>query len=314
MPHRAGESVDLVGVTETPTTSAVAYDFRRPMTLAREHARQLEMAFGVFARHWANQMVARLRASVEITFDHVEMCTYEEYVNAMPTQTMLLLCNVEPGRRTAVLQFSLETMLVWIDLVLGGEGKDHAVETRELTDIEVQLTKELMRRTFQDLNYSFQSIVDLQAEFRGAQYAPQFMQLAEASAPVIVSHMHLKAGERELEPATLMLPGEAIVSAMKEADSSDHRSEEQVELERIQRGQLMTAMSKVPVEAGVRFRMSTVNARAVADLAVGDVLPLHHPSTRPLDVVVGNRVLAQAAPGTQGSRLAGMVVNVKENR
>ena len=42
------------------TRSPVAYDFRRPMTLPREHARMLEMAFGTFSRHWANQLVARL--------------------------------------------------------------------------------------------------------------------------------------------------------------------------------------------------------------------------------------------------------------
>lgn len=311
MPQVRQRVVDKEGVTETPT--AVAYDFRRPMTLAREHARQLEMAFGVFARHWANQMVARLRSSVEISFDHVQMCTYEEYVNQIPHQTMLLLISVEPGRRTAVLQMPLETMLIWIDLVLGGSGKDDAIETRELTDIEVQLAKELMRRTFQDLNYSFQSIVDLEAEFRGAQYAPQFMQLTEASAPVIISHMRLKSGDRETEKATLMLPGEALVTAMKEADSSDHRSEEELRIEREQRQQLTKALANVPVDLGVRFRSTTVHTRDVADLAVGDVLPLYHASTRPLDVVVGNRILAHAAPGTQGSRLAGMVVNVKEN-
>ncbi len=32
-----------------------------------------------------------------------------------------------------------------------------------------------------------------------------------------------------------------------------------------------------------------------------------------MDVVVGDRVLAQAVAGTNGSRLAGLVVNVKEN-
>lgn len=301
------------GVTDTPT-QAVAYDFRRPMTLAREHARQLEMAFGVFARHWANQMVARLRASVEITFDRVQLMSYEDYVNALPHQTMMVLCSVEPGRRTAVLQYSLETMLVWIDQMLGGTGAPDVVETRELTDIEVTLTRELLRRTLQDLDYSFKSIHDLQAEFKSVQYAPQFLQLMEASAPVIVAQMHLRSGDRATEPATLMLPGEAIVTAMKDAESGDDRTEEERTIAREHRRRLTLAVSQVPVEIGVRFRPGTVHAREMTTLAVGDVLPLFHPSSRPLDVVVGHRTLAQAAPGTQGSRLAGMVVNVKENR
>lgn len=301
------------GVTDTHA-EAVAYDFRRPMQLAREHARQLEMAFGVFARHWANQMVARLRASVEITFERVQLMSYEDYVNALPHRTMMVLCSIEPGRRTAVLQYPLETMLVWIDQMLGGTGAPGAVEARELTDIEVSLTKELLRRTLQDLNYSFKSIHDLQAEFRSVQYAPQFLQLMETSAPAIVAQMVLRSGGRSTERATLMLPGEALVTAMKEAESGDDRTAEELAIAREHRRRLSAAVSDVPVEVGVRFRPGTVHAREVTALAVGDVLPLYHPSSRPLDVVVGHRTLAQAAPGSQGSRLAGMVVNVKENR
>lgn len=33
-----------------------AYDFRRPMTLAREHGRVFEMAFETFARQWGTQL------------------------------------------------------------------------------------------------------------------------------------------------------------------------------------------------------------------------------------------------------------------
>jgi flagellar motor switch protein FliM len=50
----------------------------------------------------------------------------------------------------------------------------------------------------------------------------------------------------------------------------------------------------------------------VVGLAVGDVLPLQHPATRPLDVVVDGVVLARAAVGSQGSRLACRVVDVEE--
>lgn len=301
-------------MTDTPSATAVAYDFRRPMTLARDHARMLEMAFGAFARHWGNQMVARLRGNVTVTFERVEMCTYEEYVATLPTHTTLVLCNVEPGRRTAALQFPLDITLVWLDQLLGGTGKPGAIETRELTDIEISLCKELLRRTLQDLNYAFTSIAPLDTEFRAVQYAPQFMQIAEASAPVIVARMKLKVDDLPVEPATLMLPGDAILTAIKEAEGTDMRGEEEIALEQELRDQLTAAVQEVPVEVGVRFRPTVVRTREVTDLAPGDLLPLYHPSSRPLDVVVGNRVLAQAAPGTQGSRLAGMVVNVKENR
>src|SRR5215218_808553 len=59
------------------------YDFRRPMTLAREHGRVLEMAFETYARQWGNQLSARLRALSAVTLESVAMHSYDEYVRAL---------------------------------------------------------------------------------------------------------------------------------------------------------------------------------------------------------------------------------------
>ena len=53
------------------------YDFRRPMTMAREHARVLEMAFETFARQWGNQLTARLRAMAQVTLDGLSLIVVE---------------------------------------------------------------------------------------------------------------------------------------------------------------------------------------------------------------------------------------------
>ena len=298
----------MPGAIRTP----VSYDFRRPMTLPREHARMLDMAFGTFSRHWANQLVARLRVSVTSVVTEVKMCSYDEYVTSLPTTTTMVLCSVEPGRRTALVQFPLDAALVWIDHMLGGPGTPGAVPERELTEIEQALIMELLRRTLADLNYSFAAILPLQAEFRQIQYTPQFVQAAEASTPVIVARFGLHVDEQDV-PVSVMLPAEGLTAAMRDGEHVDLRSAEEIAEEKAQRLQLEVAVQQVPVDVAVRFRPVTVHPRDVVALRPGDVLPLHHPASRPLDVVVGDRVLAQAAPGTQGSRLAGMVVHVKEN-
>ncbi|MPV89727.1 flagellar motor switch protein FliM [Georgenia ruanii] len=290
----------------------MAYDFRRPMTLPREHARMLEMAFGTFSRHWANQLVARLRVSVSSAVTEVKMCSYDEYVASLPTTTTVVLCSVEPGRRIALVQFPLDAALVWIDHMLGGPGTPGAVPERELTEIEQALIMELLRRTLADLNYSFAAIVRLEAEFKQIQYTPQFVQAAEASTPVIVARFELHVDEQDV-PVSVMLPAEGLMTALRDGEHVDLRTAEEIAEEKVQSRLLEVAVQQVPVDVAVRFRPVTVHPREVVALRPGDVLPLHHPASRPLDVVVGDRVLAQAAPGTQGSRLAGMVVHVKEN-
>lgn len=282
------------------------------MTLPREHTRLLEMAFESFSRHWANQLVARLRVNVTGVVEKVRMCSYEDYVTSLPSTTTMVMLTTEPGRRAGAIEFPLDAALIWVDHMLGGPGTPGAVPERELTELEEELVRELLRRTLSDLNYVFASILPLGAEMKSIQYNPQFVQAAEASTPVIAAEITLNVDGRDVA-TTVMLPAEGIVSALRAGGDADERTESEIDEDLRLHAELAESVEHVPVEVNLRFRPMTVHPREIVTLTVGDLLPLHHPSSRPLDVVVGNKTLAQAAPVAQGSRLAGMVVHVKEH-
>jgi flagellar motor switch protein FliM len=46
----------------------------------------------------------------------------------------------------------------------------------------------------------------------------------------------------------------------------------------------------------------------IVDLRPGDVVPLGHPTSMPLEITVNETVFAHAVPGNQGARLACLVV------
>lgn len=290
----------------------VVYDFRRPMTLSREHGRLLEMAFGTFSRQWANQLVTRLRVPVQVTVERVVMCTYDEYITSLPARTTMVLCSVEPGRRPGVVEFPIEAALTWIDHMLGGSGVPGAVPERDLTEIEQQLVRDLMGRVLADLSYSFTGIIGLDAEFRHLQYTPQFLQLVPAATAVIAAWFTITVNDHRVT-ASVMLPAEGLVAAMRQGEDVETRTVEEIVEERRQRELLDLAVQEAPVDVAIQFRSVPVHPRDVVGLAVGDLFQLNHPSSQPLDVVVGDRILAQATAGSSGSRLAALVVNVKEN-
>ncbi len=76
------------------------------MTLAREHARVLEVALETFARQWGTLLTSRTREVTQIALDRVELRTYDEYIRPLPPTSLMILCSVEPARSTAVLQMS----------------------------------------------------------------------------------------------------------------------------------------------------------------------------------------------------------------
>ncbi|HEY0240049.1 MAG TPA: FliM/FliN family flagellar motor switch protein [Friedmanniella sp.] len=288
------------------------YDFRRPMTMAREHARVLEMALETFARQWGNQLTARLRALAQVTFDGLTLTSYDEYVRTLPATTAMMLCTVEQTRQTAVVQVPVSATMVWVDYLLGGPGTGTGTgDGRELTEIEFTLVRGLMQAALGDLGYAFTSLTPLDVTVRSVQYNPQFVQAVPAPDAVLVATFMLHVGERE-DLATMMFPAEVLLAPLRLHDGTGGRSVEDQRAHELAAGDLEAAVEEVPVEVAVRFRPVTVRPRDVVDLEVGSVIPLSHPSSQPLDVVTGGVVLARAAAGNNGSRLACMVVTVEE--
>ncbi|WP_454050995.1 FliM/FliN family flagellar motor switch protein [Cellulomonas sp. Marseille-Q8402] len=311
-----------VGVTVHTTGQAPArsrrrthvpepYDFRRPMTMAREHARVLEMAFETFARQWGNQLTARLRAMAQVTLDGLTLQSYDEYVRSLPGTTAMMLCTIEQRGQTAVVQVPVSTTMVWIDYLLGGPGTGDVREDRELTEIELTLVRGVMQAALGDLGYAFSSLTPLEVTLRAVQYNPQFVQAVPASDAVLVATFQMRVGERE-DLATVMFPAELLLAAVRQTDGVNGRSAEDQRAHELAVLDLESAVEEVPVEVAVRFAPVVVRPRDVVGLSVGDVVPLSHPSSQPLDVVVDGVVLARAAAGNNGSRLACMVVTVEE--
>ena len=285
------------------------YDFRRPLTLAREHARVLEMAYGTFARQWGTQLTARTRALTTVTLASVRMTSYDDYVRSLPTFTSMILCTIEPSRHNAVLQMPIATGMGWVDLLLGGNGKPNEAE-RDYTDIEQTLIKELLGGIVSDLSYAFANVMPLAMTIRQIQYNPQFVQAAPASDAVICATFDINTADQQSE-ATLMIPADLLMAGLRQNETLD-RSEDELAARLAAMADLDAAVADVPVDVAVRFAPRTIHPRDVVDLHVGDVLSLTHQTNKPLDVVVGDVLLAHAAAGSSGSRLACVVTTVEE--
>ncbi|WP_024286284.1 flagellar motor switch protein FliM [Cellulomonas sp. KRMCY2] len=293
------------------STTPELYDFRRPMTLAREHGRVLEMAFETYARQWGTLLTSRLRVVTHVTLESVEMRSYDEYVRGLPDLTVMVLCSVEQARSTAVMQLPVDATMIWVDYLLGGPGLVAGQPEREFTEIEWHLVRDLLQQALGDLTYAFAAVCPLDVTARSVQYNPQFVQAAAASEPVIVATFELNVAERT-STATLMVSADVLLATLRAGEQLDNRSVEEVREHREALERIADQVQEVPVSVSVRFSPLTVSALDINQLEVGDLVSLHHPVDKPLDVVVGDVVLARAALGSNGSRLACLVVTSEE--
>ncbi|MHA7209583.1 hypothetical protein [Arthrobacter sp. MDT1-65] len=117
--------------------SIEVYDFRRPTTLAREHARVLELAFETFARQWATQLTAKVRVKFTVVSESVDMKTYDEYASSLPATTAMVLCTIEGTKAKAVIQLPLSSEPSWVGRMVGGNGSQRPPE-RKFTQIDFE--------------------------------------------------------------------------------------------------------------------------------------------------------------------------------
>lgn len=291
----------------------VPYDFARPMKLSREHSRALQMSFETFARQTTTVLTSALHAVCHISLASVEQQTYGEYVESLANPTYMTLFSMQPVPGTGVLEIPLKATMACVDHLLGGPGGAEQPE-RPLTEIEGTVVSDLIQRLLAELRYAMWSTVPLEPVVTKAEYSPQFAQAAAASDVVVVAAFDLRQNDVD-HVITLCLPFNGLLPYLSASDNPAVSHRERLERAHSQ-ALLHERMHEVPIDVSVRFRRTLADPQELADLQVGDVVRLQHPSAAPLDVTAADMTFAHATAGTQGKRLACLVVAppTKENR
>jgi flagellar motor switch protein FliM len=279
-----------------------AYDFGRPAQLGRDSIRRLEASFESFARLWSSQLTAKIRVRTHLTLDDVELVSYEEYAQTLPSTTAMVAGAFADRDEPCVVQFGLDSALLWVVQMMGGRSTS-LPDARTFTPIELALVRNLMEGTFEHLSASLGPLLPGEPVFGGVHYNPQYLQVISASAAVIVARYTMRLGDTRTV-ASIMLPATAVVDHLAEAgaDAAATRGA----------GHTRDQVHSTPLEITLRLAPITIGAGEVLDLAPGDLLRLPHPETVPYELMAGNTTIARATPGSRGSRLACTITTTHE--
>ena len=279
------------------------YDFKRPTTLARQQTRALEQAFETFSRQWGTQLTASLRVMSQVAFDQVVVESYADYAARLPSRTTMVLCAMGEHAARAVIQFPPDAAFGWIATMLGATSSISAPD-RRYTPIELSLLRRLSSGVLEDLSYSFGGILvdDLRVES-----VHENSMVAQAAAPsdlMVVGDFSVRAGGAAAE-ASIAIPLIELLPRLG-VDVLDVIGSYAPE-------RLREHVIAAPVEVSLRLREVPVSPRDVLTLAVGDVISLPHGHQRPFDLAVDGRIIARAAAGAVGARLAGVVIDLEDS-
>jgi flagellar motor switch protein FliM len=283
-----------------PTT----YDFRRPIKLSREHVRTLQIAFETYARSCGTLLTTRLRVVSSVGLSAIEQLNYDEYVASLNNPTVIAVVVLDPLPGSALMELSSSAVMTAIDHMLGGPGGPQP--ERPLTEVEMPLLRGLLERMLSELRYGFAQLVDMSPNLKDIEYNAQFLRNHQPGDACVVATFDLKIGAEECL-ASICLPFNTILPVLSKTEaivvSDAERAARDLSLRNLTAG-----LSSAPIDVAVRFQPIRMRTDDIVDLRPGDVVPLGHATSRPLEVTVNETVFAHAVPGNQGARLACLVV------
>jgi flagellar motor switch protein FliM len=282
------------------------YDFRRPINLSREKARMLQICFETFGRQASTVLTTALRSVCQVDLDSVEQVGYAEYVATLDEPTYMTIFTADPIQGPAVLETPLQVTMTCIDTLLGGPGGDDQ-PLRALTDLESAVVGPLYQRLVAEFRYAFSTLGSFDPEVRAVEYSPQLAQVAAASDAMVVARLRLRMRDREY-PLSVALSFPGLLPFLSAAETAEVTNERDRARREQASARLMAGLQEIPVDVSVRFRSTTVDPLELIGLEVGNVVRLEHPAQAPLDVTAADVVFAHATAGSQGQRLAALVV------
>ena len=219
-----------------------------------------------------------------------------------PTVIAVVILDPLPG--TVLMEMSSAAVMTAIDHMLGGPGGPQP--ERPLTEVEMPLLRGLLDRMLGELRYGFETLVDISPHLREIEYNAQFLRAHQPGDAVVVATFELKVGVEECL-ASICLPFNTILPVLSRTEAVVLSAAERASRDQALRN-LTAGLSAAPIDVAVRFQPIRMRTDDIVDLRPGDVVPLGHATTRPLEVTVNETVFAHAVPGNQGARLACLVV------
>lgn len=292
-------------------TKVKNYDFRRPNKFSKEHLRTLEMLHQQFARHLSSYLSGYLRNNINIELASVGQIIYDEFIRSVPTPTVLTIFEIQPLNGSAILEANTNFVFPIIDLMFGGNGTTIEIN-RELTDIEIQVTKKMMARILELLVPTWQDIYEIAPEVKSIETNPRLQQLYSSNEVVALLTFSITVGENDQGMINLCLPYmmlDPVIArlSVRQQFIRQFASDKDANYKRI-----IHWLNMCSLDVTAMMGESEITVEELLQLQTGDVIILDNNVNQDLNIFIGESLKLGAQAGSVSDNLAVQIVSIVE--
>lgn len=238
----------------------------------------------------------------------VDQVSYDAYIRSMPNPHVLTTVAVPGLPGNAVIELNAELALSFVGRLLGARlhGDPTGMDIRRPTELEAVLLADLLGHAAAALDETLAPVSAGPAQLLGVEYNPQLVQVAAPSDQVVVLSflLGLSQGVEAEGLLTVCYPPAFLAPILDHLTAQVTAEASPPEADAVARQAVCDRLEDVLVTVRVRLAESSLPARSLAALAVGDVIRLDHRIGQPACGEVGGIAVFDGHIGRRGQRLA----------
>lgn len=282
------------------------YDFKHPERISKEQIRILRTIHDNFGRLFATHLSTSLRTLVDVNLLSIDQVTFSEYTMSLSVPSALYTLRLQSLEGRAILEMSPQFILFVVDRMLGGFGETNH-EAREITAVEQNVVSRMMNTIISLLNEVWSQVYPLGATLEGFESDPQFVQIARSSESLAIIFFEVRVRGAAftmnfglpyfvLEPILNKLSTQSMMALAARRDNGIVGTSI--------RSRLLA--SKLPLR--VLLAETVMSIRDFIELQPDDLVQVEQKSSRPLQVLVGEKLKFFGSGGCVGRRRAVRIV------
>lgn len=249
------------------------YDLGRQERIVRGRMPTLELINERFARYLRIGLFNYMHRNAEISVGPIRVQKYSEFIRNLVVPTNLNLVQVKPLRGTGLFVLDPNLVFLVVDNMFGGDGRFHTrVEGRDFTPTEQRIIQGLLGVIFAEYEKSWKPVYALNFEYQRSEMNTQFANIATPSEIVIAVTFTIEFSGASAE-MHVCLPYSMVEPIRDVLYSSMHS--EQLSSDKRWSATLIQQLQLAEVELVVPLGTSSITLGEIANMKVGDILPIH---------------------------------------
>lgn len=279
------------------------FQFNNAGLVTRDQLSRISNLHDNFARALASDLSALLRVSIAAKLVSAEQLSFDEFVQRIAEHTYPAAIDLQPMHSQAVVQLDAHLVSAFIDVSLGGTGRDDCT-LHAVTEIEDSILAGIMRLFCRDLEQAWEQVA-LQFRFLGRQSLGQIAAAMPETEKTLALSFEITIAEGR---GTLAIAIPSTVSQMlfRPWTKKSFRRTQIAEFT----AQLCHNLRSANVSLALSLPKTKLPALRLAQLQTGDILELGRAGADLPQLASGEFLLWSANAARAGHHKAGKLVQV----